>query len=84
MGIIEKIVVDDAILARLTEGAERHGRSVAEEAAAAFRNQVRRMSREEFLQRADEIAAMTPKGVEQTDSWVLLREDRWQAIDRAS
>ena len=76
MGIIEKIAVDDATLARLAESAERNGRSVAEEAAEALRKQVRRLSREEFLRRADEIAAMTPKDVGQTDSWILLREDR--------
>ena len=76
MGIIEKISVDDATLARLTQNAERHGRSVAEEAAEALRTQVQRLSREEFLRRADEIAAMTPKGIKQTDSAILLREDR--------
>jgi len=76
MGIIEKIAVDDATLARLTENAERHGRSVAEEAAEALRTQVQRLSREEFLRRADEIAAMTPEGIKQTDSAILLREDR--------
>lgn len=76
MGIIERIAVDDATLARLTESAGKNGRSVAEEAAEVLRSQVQRLSREEFVRRADEIAAMTPKGVQQTDSWVLLREDR--------
>lgn len=76
MGIIERITVDDATLARLTENAERHGRTLAEEAADALRGQAGRLTREEFLRRADEIAEMTPKGVRQTDSAVLLREDR--------
>jgi hypothetical protein len=77
MGIIEKITLDDATLAQLAENAEKHGRTIAEEAANAVRAGLGvRMSREEFLRRADEIAAMTPKGVQQTDSAVLLREDR--------
>lgn len=76
MGYIDRIAVDDVTMRRLTEQAQRHGRSVAEEAAAALRNEVRRMSREEFLRRADEIAAMTPQGVKQTDSAILVREDR--------
>ena len=76
MGIIEKIAVDDATLARLKENAERHGRSLAEEAAAALRIQVQRLSRDEFVRRADEIAAMTPRTIKQTDSAILLREDR--------
>jgi predicted nuclease with TOPRIM domain len=76
MGIIEKIAVDDATMARLAEDAQRNGRTVADEAAAALMRQVGRMTREEFLRRADEIAAMTPKDVKQTDSAVLLREDR--------
>ena len=63
-------------LARLKENAERHGRSLAEEAAAALRIQVQRLSRDEFVRRADEIAAMTPRNIEQTDSAILLREDR--------
>jgi hypothetical protein len=76
MGYIERVMVDDATLQRLTRLAERHGRTIEEEAALALQSEVRRMSREEFLRRADAIAAMTPKGVKQTDSAVLLREDR--------
>ncbi len=77
MGIIEKITVDDATLTRLSENAERHGRTVAEEAADALRLGLKTAkSREEFIRRADEIAALTPKGVRQTDSAILLREDR--------
>lgn len=76
MGIIEKIAVDDATLAQLTERARRHGRSVAEEAADALKSISPRLSRQDTLARLDEVAAMTPKGVVQTDSAVLLREDR--------
>lgn len=35
-----------------------------------------RPSRKSFLELADRIAAMTPKGVAQTDSADLIREDR--------
>ena len=71
MGIIEKIAVDGATLAVLTENARAHGRTVAEEAAEA-----RKLSRDEILARLDAVAAMTPKDVKQTDSVMLLREDR--------
>jgi hypothetical protein len=76
MGYIERIAVDDDTMRRLTEEAQRNGRSLAEQAAMVLRGEVRRMSREEFIRRADEIAAMTPKGIAQTDSALLLREDR--------
>jgi hypothetical protein len=36
----------------------------------------RRMTADEFEERANAIAAMTPKGTTQTDSAALLREDR--------
>lgn len=76
MGFIERIAVDDETLKRLTDEARRNGRSVAEQAAMALQAEVRRMSRGEFLRRAGEIAAMTPKAVVQTDSAILVREDR--------
>jgi plasmid stability protein len=76
MGIIEKIAVDSATLARLEEKAKAHGRSVAEEAAETLRQATDTPTRAEMLKRFDEIAAMTPKGVKQTDSTLLIREDR--------
>lgn len=76
MGIIEKITVDDATLARLSASALRHGRTLAEEAAATLQDGLGMMTREEFLRRADDIAAMTPRDVVQTDSTILVREDR--------
>lgn len=76
MGIIEKIVIDDATLDRLSANAERHGRTLAEEAAIALQDRLGAMSRAEFLKRADAIAAMTPEHVVQTDSTLLAREDR--------
>jgi len=76
MGIIEKIAVDSATLARLEESAKAHGRSIAEEAAETLRQATGASTRAELLRRFDEIAAMTPKGVKQTDSTLLVREDR--------
>ncbi len=76
MGIIEKIAVDDATLATLEESARRHGRTVQEEAAERLQRSAETLSRGEIVRRFEEIAAMTPKDVEQTDSTLLIREDR--------
>lgn len=76
MGIIEKIAVDNATLARLTENAKKHGRTLEQEAAEALRLATRELSREEIVARLEAVAAMTPKGVKQTDSTILIREDR--------
>ena len=75
MGIIQKIVVDDQTMERVEESAKRNGRSTEEEAAELLR-QVARPSRAEIVERLKAVAAMTPKGVEQTDSTILIREDR--------
>lgn len=76
MGIIEKIAVDNATLARLSENAKKHGRTLEQEAAEALRLATRELSREEIVARLEAVAAMTPKGVKQTDSTILIREDR--------
>ncbi len=76
MGIIEKIPVDSATLARLEENAKAHGRSIEEEAGETLRQATGAPSRAELVARLDEIAAMTPKGIKQTDSTLLVREDR--------
>jgi plasmid stability protein len=76
MGVIEKITVDSATLAKLEQNALAHGRSVEEEAADLLRKVTSMPSRVESIARLDEIAAMTPKGVKQTDSTLLIREDR--------
>lgn len=76
MGIIEKIVVSDETLAKLRDDARRHGRTVEEEAADRIETAHGRLSRTEIIARLDRTAAMTPKGVKQTDSTILVREDR--------
>lgn len=76
MGVIEKIAVDSTTLARLEKDALAHGRSVEEEAAELLHLAVVAPSRIEMLRRFDESAAITPEGVKQTDSAVLIRQDR--------
>lgn len=76
MGTIEKIAVDDATMQKLATDAHRHGRSVEAEAAEWLRKIGGRPSRAELVARFDAIASMTPKGVKQTDSTLLVREDR--------
>ena len=75
MSVIERIVVDSATLTKLGEIAKAHGRTIEEEAADLLRRAAGQ-TRAEALARLDEIAAMTPKGVKQTDSAILVREDR--------
>ena len=69
--------IDDATLARLSELARLNRLSVQEQAerilAEALDTRERRRRRVESAAR---IAAMTPKDVAQTDSVLLLREDR--------
>lgn len=75
----EKLTVDidRETLEALSRQAESNGHSVSEEARHIIARNVRRkMTREEFIRRAEAIAAMTPKGVKQTDSTILIREDR--------
>ena len=75
MGVLEKITVDSATLARIEQSARAHGQSVEEEASEWLRKAAG-STRDEILARLDEIAALTPKGVAQTDSTLLVREDR--------
>ena len=69
--------LDGATLAALSELAKLNRLSIEEQAekilAEAVDMLARRRRRAESV---DRIAAMTPKGVPQTDSVVLLREDR--------
>ena len=68
---------DADTMTALSRMAEAHGHDVEAEVREIVARNIRKpMSRDEFLRRANEIAAMTPKGVVQTDSAVLVREDR--------
>ena len=68
--------VEDGVVERLKSKAIQSGRSLEAEVREVLRQAAKRKSREEMLAAADRIAAMTPKGVKQTDSAELLREDR--------
>lgn len=61
----------------LASRAQQHGRSVEEEASAIVRQHLRQSANRDYLLAwSRRIRAMTPKGVAQTDSLALLREDR--------
>ena len=76
MGSVTIRNLDDRVIQRLKARADTHRRSLE----AELRDLLGRASRQPWivdaLAEADRIAAMTPKGVKQTDSVVLLREDR--------
>jgi hypothetical protein len=86
MGVIEKIVVSDKTLRRLQEDAARHGRTLEQEVAARIEGEVASEGggNIDYVAWARRIRAMTPKGVTQTDSVRLIREDRdhGHSIDR--
>jgi len=69
--------VDEVTLEQISRLARRHDRSVEQETLSLIR-QALGTSRDRawILEEADRIAALTPKGVPQTDSVELLREDR--------
>jgi len=68
--------VEDSVVERLKDKAAQSGRSLEAEVREVLKQAAHRRTREEMLAAADRIAAMTPKGVTQTDSAILLREDR--------
>lgn len=69
--------IDEAIVAKLAELARANRVSVEEQAQRLLIEAVDMVDRRRRrLEIADRIAAMTPKGIVQTDSTILLREDR--------
>ncbi len=69
--------IDDAVIAKLAELARGNHLSVEEQAQRLLVEAVDMVDRRRRrLEIADRIAAMTPKGIVQTDSTILLREDR--------
>ena len=68
--------LEDSTIDALRKTADAHGRSPEEEAAMLIRSGLARSDVLSRRERADAIAAMTPKGVLQTDSTLLIREDR--------
>ena len=68
--------LDDDVVARLKSRAADHGRSLEAELRMLLSEASNRPSLQEFRARAEQIAAMTPRDRPQTDSVLLLREDR--------
>jgi hypothetical protein len=69
--------LDDELLAKLAELARSNRLSVEEQAERLLAEAVDTLDRRRRrLEIADRIAAMTPDGVTQTDSAILLRADR--------
>ena len=70
--------LDDAIVERLKARAARHGRSLEAEIRHILQRTAGNppLTPEEAVERADRIAAMTPKGVKQTDSTEIIRKMR--------
>ena len=67
--------LDDSVVTTLKRKAELHGCSLEQELREIL-SAAARLSVEERLALARRIRAMTPSGVDQTDSTELIREDR--------
>lgn len=76
MGTVTIRNLDDTVIDRLKERAQDNGRSLEAELRALLTEISARPSRKRFIELAERISAMTPTDVEQTDSALLLREDR--------
>ena len=77
MGEMRIKIEDEGLLTRISDLARLHNRSVEEEIEALLRVAAPEPPRREDLPAiARRIAAMTPKGVKQTDSVEILREIR--------
>ena len=68
--------IDDAVLDGLLRRAQRNSVSVEQEAKGVLQRSVQGPTRRELVERAEAIAAMTPREIPQTDTVQLLREDR--------
>ncbi|MAM68677.1 MAG: hypothetical protein CMM12_07960 [Rhodospirillaceae bacterium] len=75
MGTIDVRNLDDDVIARLKERARDNDRSLEAEVRALLTEVSGRPSKKKFIELANPISAMPPKGVEQTDSALLIRED---------
>ena len=74
-----KIVIEDleeSVFSGLQDMTEFNHTSFEQEVGSLLRDGVKRWRRENRVAIADRIAAMTPKTVLQTDSTLLIREDR--------
>ena len=68
--------VDEALINDLGRMAERNGVPLDVQAKKVLNDGVRMRDRSDLVARLEAVAAMTPRGIEQTDSVEMLREDR--------
>jgi plasmid stability protein len=76
MGTVTIRNLDDKVIKRLKARAKNHRRSLEAELRDLLSYASRQPLIVDAVAEAKRIAAMTPKGVKQTDSVILLREDR--------
>jgi plasmid stability protein len=76
MGTVTIRNLDDKVIKRLKMRAKNHRRSLEAELRDLLSHASQQPLIVDALAEADRIAAMTPKDVKQTDSVILLREDR--------
>jgi hypothetical protein len=76
MGELTIRLDDTELLDALGELAKMHNCSIEEEINNLLQKAVRERARLDFVRRVEAITAMTPRGVRQTDSTLLIREDR--------
>jgi antitoxin FitA len=72
-----QLAISDKMLCKVTEFAKAHGVPVEQQVEELLHEAImRRKDIFKLNQSIKKIAAMTPKGVKQTDSTLLIREDR--------
>lgn len=77
MGVITIHSLDEGLVEQITRLAEANRHSLEQEVVSLLQDGLRkRAQHDDLVDRIKQIAAMTPKGVPQTDSVDLLREDR--------
>ena len=76
MGTVTIRNLDDEVIERLEMRAKNHRRSLEAEIRDLLSHAAQQPMAIDALSEADRIAALTPKGVKQTDSVILLQEDR--------
>lgn len=74
--------LDTKTVNKLKQRAKRNQRSLEAEVRHIIARSVEQPDRRELWKLADQIAAMTPKDIQQTDSTDLLREDRDNDLGR--
>jgi len=75
MAVVTLSNIDDRLLDQVRAAASRHHTSVEDEIVETLRKRFL-AERQELRRQAEMISAMTPKGVAQTDSTIIVRQIR--------